>query len=388
MGIELRVWLSREIQLAKTPPLDGWSAQDDGHLVQQSRNYSIFAFPPSRVFPDDVPDEVVDLVPGIAWVVDLGLEGVTPAGEKSLGRIALAIARAGHGVIENPQEGTVRSPSGVKRYVKPPKEDRIDVLVLAWWAPGGPLLARSGIAELIATMQRHLPEAIPTRWGSFEPPNHSLAEEGTDGLIDFLDTNRDDLVVAAPRRPCVGLDFCMLSRWGEHIGWDRFEVPYLKIELEAQLLDQPGWGYQLSVAFGAISRVIRPFYGEARILQNVSLSTGHMEPDSPQHPIYRNWWSGIPHAPPLAAVIGPPYAESWPGFASPDPHGLAFRSSDPWTQNQPQLDWSVPEALTQEFDTYWQLIPADEHRPFNEFSFESHPERATAWPFPASQTFE
>jgi hypothetical protein len=384
MSVDLRVWTSEEVDLKEALPFDTWSEFPDGHLEYATKNYKAFAFPGSRVFVEDVPAEVNALVPGIAWVVELGLEGGTSAAEKTLTTIALAVARSGHGVIEDPQEGTVRVPSGVRRYLKSPKEDRIDVLVLAWWTPGGPLLHRSGIEALISTIEARLPEAMPSRWGLHEPPNHSFSEEGTSGLAGFLDENRNNLLVTIPRRPTVGLDFCPMSEWGENLRQGRFEVPYLNIVLEAQLLDQPGWGRHLSTAFTAFSRVIMPFYGEARILRGVSLSRGHIDPSSPQHPVYRNWWSGIPVSAPMAAVLGPPYLELWPDFAHTAQNGLAFRGSDTWTRDQSGIEWVVPEGLTQEFDVHWAPL----HGEHGGFSLEYYRERSTMWPFSESQAFE
>jgi hypothetical protein len=338
-----------------------------------TRNYSAYVSLPSRVFPEDVPEEVASLLPGIAWHLDLSLEGVTPAGLRTLIKAATAIAKSAHGVIDDPQEGTFRLPSGVRRYSKPPHSQRIDVLCLGWWAHDGPLLTEDGLRDLVNALATNLPDALPGRWGLYEPPNHSLAEEGPDGFARFLEEHRSDLVVTRGSPPFLDADFRLDRQFGWHHRLFRYEVPHVLIELDAQLLEQPGWGRHLSGVFAALSQIIEPFYGEARVRKGVDRRMGHIDPESPVHPIRYNWWRGLPRLPPLAAVLGPPYRDLWAAFGSQTVGALSLESDPVWDREQ-TIPWTVPNGVLQPVDAHWEPIGGG-------FILQDPHDIAPVWPF-------
>jgi hypothetical protein len=205
---------------------------------------------------------------------------------------------------------------------------------------------------VLTTLQRFVAEAVPARWGLCEPPDHALAEEGVGGLLEFLDAHRDEtVIVTAGRRPFVSADFALRRDWGWHPQFNRFEVTHVLIEVDARLLDQKGWPRQLAVAFEALSRAIRPFYGEARVREKVDPSVGS-DPETQPRPIQYNWWCGLPVSPPMAAVLGPPYRALWPEFGSTTTHGLAFDGPELWGRRE-TLVWRPPRGLTQRYDGRW-----------------------------------
>jgi hypothetical protein len=130
VGVHLAVWLAEEVDLSAILTGSGWNVADDGDFESSTRSYIVSASRPRRVFIEDVPDDVQSLVPGVAWLVEMALQGGGSSGLRALNSSALAIGRAGHGVIEDPQEGSFRRPSGVRRYAKAPHVGRFDVLTL------------------------------------------------------------------------------------------------------------------------------------------------------------------------------------------------------------------------------------------------------------------
>jgi hypothetical protein len=349
MGIGLRVWLADEIDVSSLLDADGWAPTLGGGAERTSSNSLAGASAPSRVFPPDVPAEVSELVPGVAWMVDLSLEGVTAAGERLLNKAATAIARAGHGVVEDPQVGSYRTPRGVRRYEKPKAAEKFTVVSMGWWAPGGPLLTAEGVAALFQSLEHLLPEAVPLRWGMGEPPDHSLAEEGVDALVHFIDEFRDDLFVFKLRRPCLDEMLVIHSEWGLRGGrFNRFETTHFSIEVDASVLEQPGWGRQLSRTFEAVNAVIQPFYAEARQLEKTTDGFG-----SQRHPIRLSSWKGLPVSAPLAAALGEPYVEFWPDFPGHRSAGVVIASDESWGQGQIVDGWEPPPGLAQEFDSHW-----------------------------------
>ena len=290
-------------------------------------------------------------MPGIAWIASMSLEGVTNQGLRALHKAATAIARSSPGVIEDPQEGTFRHPSSVRRYNKPPRSERIDVLSLSWWAVSEPLQSMSGVKEFVMALAARLPEALPGRWGLYEPPDHSLTEEGPTGFAQFLDAHRDEPIMTRGRPPFVNSDYRLVRRCTWKARMFRFEVVHVRIDIDAQLLDQPGWGRQVPEVFTALSAVVQPFYAEARVRKDVDRQRIDFDSRSPVHPIPDNRWAGLPHAPPIAAVLGKPYKSLWPTFGT-EIDGLSVAGQPEWSRDQ-QLPWDAPRNLLQPADPEW-----------------------------------
>lgn len=354
MGISINVWLTEEVDVSAVLSAQGWLPDQTGGAQHPSRTYLAGAGPPARVFAPDVPDEVTELVPGVAWMVGLALEGLTTTGERVLSKAATAIARAGHGVVEDPQQGIFRTPSGVRRYDKPTASEHVTVIAMSWWAPGGPLLTRDGVAALYERLQRLLPEAVPRRWGQGEPPDHSITEESTDQLVDFIDKVRDDFIVFKVARPCLDERLYVHSQWGLHGGrFNRFETTRVRIDIEASVLTQPGWGRQLALTFDSVTEVVQPFYAEARLLEMMMAGRSGYDGRSELHPVPQFSWNGLPVRPPLAAALGTPYLEFWPDFPGQRVGDFLVASNEQWEGSQLVRPWDPPPGLTQEFDSHW-----------------------------------
>jgi hypothetical protein len=391
-GAGITVWLSTLIELPSMLSGSAWSTRSDGVLERSGTNYILSVFPPRRVFSPDVPDDAAALVPGIAWLVEIGMEGHSTRGDGELMKLARQLARAGHGVIDDGE--SVKTPTGVRRYHEPARSALVDELTLGWWAQGGPLVSKEGLNSLLAALVRVLPEAVPQRWGLFEPPDHSLAEEGTVGLVEFIDSNRVQVTdFPGLRPPGRYLTLYTNPRCGTDPRDSSFDVTHLKVDLDAQLLDQPGWGRQLAFAFEELSKAIEPFYGEARILRGVSslgphaFSYGgpgrHDMLAAPVYPMQTNSWWGLPVSPPFAAVLGRPYSAYWPDFGSHRDGDLLLAHTEPWPPDPASLPWAVPNGLQQEFDCHWARGESPPHAPAgsDRYTFSCPTVRPDIWPF-------
>jgi hypothetical protein len=357
VGISITVWLTEEVDVPAILSAQGWLPDETGGAHRPSRTYLAGASPPTRVFSPDIPEEVTALLPGVAWMVGLAMEGVTPTGQRVLSKAATAIARARHGVVEDPQQGVFRTPSGVRRYDKQAASENVTIISMGWWAPGGPLLTRDGIADLYARLERLLPEAVPRRWGLGEPPNHSIAEEGTDALVTFVDNVRDDFIVFKAARPCLDEQLYVQSQWGMHGGhFNRFETTHIRIDIEASVLAQPGWGRQLALTFASVTEAIRPFYAEARLMEMIMAGRSGYDARSQLHPVPPLSWKGLPVSPPLAAALGPPYLEFWPDFPGKRVRDFVIASEEQWAVTQVVYPWDAPPGLSQEFDSHWASV--------------------------------
>ena len=337
---------------------------------------------PTSMSWEDAPPEAVAIQAGIAWHVEVSLEG-SDAGLRKVERAVRSIARAGGGVVAD--EDNVWRPGSRRRtrWSAPtqPMSSESEFLKIIWWTVEPTLTTLEGGQRLVETLQWVLPEAIPTRWGDFEPLPLSLESEGLDGLARYIEHRHNELVQTKVRAPfseflIVGVYGPREPRWepavrpGPSGSWEvrrRAPTPTiarsLRIEVASSVLDQAGWGRQLSAAFRQVSRVVRPFYAEARF--ELDVPWGHSEVNRDGSPVegsprYRSrthvppldsmhWW-GFPRVAPLAMAVGSPYITHWDRDGGQRIDDMIIFSSESWPDPP---DGGVPiarEELLQEFD--------------------------------------
>lgn len=312
--------------------LEGWQEQT-GQWVFHSKTWQLVVSASDKVLIEDVPSEVANLLPGISYLTQINLEGKTTKQAFTLLRTAAKeIARSTHGAILDPQEDSVRLPTGVTRYLRPPREDTTDLIALSWWFLDSPLLADGELDALLSLMERMLPEALPKRYGLYEPPQHVYANTGKAHFLEFLRENLRDIFVWYPHRPVASVYVSIPERLGAYpLG---FRANRIAIEVERNVLNQPGWDINLRTFWERASGLIRPIYGDVRVLRGYAFRGAGVfsTRNSEEHPVKGWWWAGIPKTLGNAAVLGGVYQERWPEFlaAARVIDGLAFASMEDW----------------------------------------------------------
>lgn len=332
MSYDVEIWSAKPIPLPEAlPEVEKWKPQC-GAWVYSSRDWQLVVNPPLSVLPEDVPEDAGKLVPGIGYKTDLSLEP-TDAPDRAyrlLSRVSKRLGKTAHGVVIDPQTDTISSPTGVKRYRPQPREEKFSIVELSWWFTKSPLLTSAGLHEFIGLLERMLPEALPKRYGLYEPPQHLYAETGKQHFVDVLQEH--DHVVWYPHRPVLYVSLSCSLPWVARQG---FRAYYVKVYVEAQALAQPGWSTALDTFWRTASHLIQPFYGDVRTLHGfVRMGATYAGDSATQsHPVVGPWWKGIPRSLGHAAVLGEPYLAHWPRFveAAQAEKGLAFLSTNDWT---------------------------------------------------------
>jgi hypothetical protein len=314
VSFDVQVWSVRkpdaESLLAKTAP---WTKQGNDWQLQ-SRQWQIVCTAPDNVLPEDLPDAVSLGLPGISFLTNLSLEplGSSEAAKKELFRVATALAKASHGLVYDCQTDEISTPAGVKRFVPAARSERFALLELGWWFLGEQIFSGAGLDRLLDLFSKLLPEALPRRYGLYEPPQHQLADEGRAHLSEFLLKHLEDLPVLYASRPVMGLSFSC-TKQGAHprLG---FRCNRISIEIEATTVNQPGWQEGLQRFWLAMCRELSPFYAEARTLNGFVRmgATYSSDIQTEIHPIRSWFWRGIPRELGHAIAIGKPYADLWP----------------------------------------------------------------------------
>jgi hypothetical protein len=89
-------------------------------------------------------------------MVELNLEpSASPrAAFQLLKRTAAALATAAQGAILDPQTATITTPTGVRRYIAPPRRETLEALTLSWFSNDDVVRSRERIEQIVGCMER------------------------------------------------------------------------------------------------------------------------------------------------------------------------------------------------------------------------------------------
>lgn len=132
---------------------------------------------PFEVEIEDLPEQVTAAVVGAKVLYQILVEGSSEAAVPHAVRFARKLAKTLQGVVVDDQIGEAWP---VKSQRTPPKPDsgkRIDIVEMRWY-----FLADDQPADLpeiyLQLARKYLPEALPKRFGNFEPLQGNLERDG------------------------------------------------------------------------------------------------------------------------------------------------------------------------------------------------------------------
>lgn len=363
------------------PDHSQWETQNEVWAWAR-RGWQIVAGPVHRVEPEDVPEAVHALLPGITHMVEFNLEpnAAPQSAYAHVRRVAKAVALQSHGVVVDLQSDAVTTPAGVRRYVGGTRSATLTALQLSWFSVDARLASRAGLERVVDCFEQHVPEALPVRYGLYEPPSFRYSETGRQHLIDFLE--EEYLVpgnlgstVWCPKRPVV--DVTLSIGVGARRPGDLWRSHRVTLTLDASVLEQSGWPTALQRLWRRMTHDVHAFYADVRLLRRYRLYSGTAEEwrEAERHPVCASFWTGIPRDGAMAVALGPPYLSRWTQFeVAADREGeIGFISPPAWAGQDDVLAHvgHVPERLAQQSTAY-----ADEGGP------NLRPTYPSEWPFP------
>jgi len=351
--------LDPDIGLALPEP-DRWRAEHSV-WVRDGRGWQVIVGPTHRIDPEDIPEGARGALPGVQYMIELCLEpiGAPRSAHALLLRTAKSIAVAAHGAILDQQTDSITTPAGVRRFVKPVREEVVDALELSWFSVNESLRTREWFDGFVGMLESDLPEALPVRYGPYEPPPHRFRESGRDHLVNYLATEYESprnprVVVWYPQRPVLHL-FLDVGNGPGHAGWTAQRIT---LDVEAEALRQPGWATALQRTWRRVAHAVGAFYADARVLRN-QRPHGVRAVDLQQmdrHPVCSWFWAGIPSDGGVAVALGEPYLSLWPAFhaAGERDGNLVLLSSRDWLQPANVFEGigGVPNGLAMQSPAY------------------------------------
>lgn len=274
----------------------GWQRRNSS-FVYPDHDWQVIVYEPLLVEEEDLSPAVLKALPGVSFLTRLTLQGIAPQeAYRLVDSVAEEIAKAAHGVLVDQQTGLVHTPRGVVRYVVKKGRDGA-LLNLHWWFTDAAAFRKKGLEDFLTLAETTLPEVLPRRYGTVEPPQYKYEVQGRKHFVSLMRQEDFDLVWY-PYDPVAYVTVGVSSRVGPaRIG---YRFAHLQVTVKERVLQQPGWAEQLKRFWVSVSEIAKAFYAEIR---------------SPPGFINGCWWNGIPTTYGWAILIGKPYISLWPRFS-------------------------------------------------------------------------
>jgi hypothetical protein len=260
---------------------------------------------PVRVEPEDVPDEVTAAVLGVTHLFDITVEGSAEADVPHAVRFARRLAQALGGVVVDQQTTELWSKGASRQALKPDRGERVNVIKLEWYSRRESIGSDVG-ARYLALCRRLLPEALPRRFGEYEPLQEKLEVSGDEG---FAQAWRDAtmLLFFTAASPCLS---------GSMSAGQNDERPspvwHMSLDFHYQpLADDERWREPVRRLFVAIAEECDAFYASAEVTRGNIWNGRSMWSDGETEwsitPARREGWMGLPPYPVWWSWYGEPY---------------------------------------------------------------------------------
>ena len=290
-------------------PADDGEVGSDSLIVLRGarRRYCFTVDGPDALDAEDVPEAVTSVVLGAKYLYSVVVEGSSATDIPHAVRFARRLAKELEGAALDRQVDEVWSRSHSRSVATPAREERVSVVDVDIYC------LRDGLtpepARLFAeTAQRLLPEALPRRFGEYEPLQGKLTDAGIEGFCEAWNA-ATSLVFLSGSGPCIGGSL--------HAGPnDRFPSPFWRLSLQfhADPLRDERWRDATRRLVTTLADRLPAFYASAQLTRDHIWSGRSLWSDARTEwalsPLRaREGWLGLPPMPTWWAWFGPPYRE-------------------------------------------------------------------------------
>lgn len=269
--------------------------------------YSFTVDGPDNLEPEDVPAEVTQVVLGPRYLWSVLVEGSAASEVPHAVRFARRLAQALDGAVCDQQTDELWTRSKSRRIQKPAREQRISEVHLDWFARRD-AVPPDVVGLYLDTVTRYLPEALPRRFGEYEPFQGKYDQVGAEG---FAQAWRDatSLLFFSGSGPVIGGTF---NAGPAEAHPDKFWSMSLTLHISA--FNDSAWSDALRNVFVMLADGLPAFYATAQVTRghiwNGRASWIDNQTEWPMMPLrYRVGWTGLPPTPMWWTWLGAPYAD-------------------------------------------------------------------------------
>ncbi len=241
---------------------------------------------------EDIPAEVMLSLAEIKYLTSLHLQPYTDektVTDKAI-RLAKKLAKEFNGVVENPQlENRVLLVDKKKSFSRATRD--AETISVSWYIDCQQSLTNK-LADFIELLEKYLPQALPRRYGSFEPPEFKYSETGKQHLLKFLNDEHEPVLYCTKPITYIFLSDAYIAN--QRLGIEDYRCNRIEIELLKEAYQEPNWQYAIKRLFKEVAKLFKPFYAEII--------------DEKESMVCSWWWKGIPKRRGNPIIIGEPYS--------------------------------------------------------------------------------
>jgi len=341
MSYDLHVYtpdVGHDVDLAALVAAAGLAREGDGETVVRGaeRRYCFTLARPLAVEPEDVPEEVTAVLLDARLLWELHVEGSTVPEVPHAVRFARRLATAGGGVVLDLQTGQTWH-RGVLRTPPPVSRGLIDIVDLRWYVAASSQPAAESWLELA---RRHLPEALPRRFGTYEPLQGRLDRDGPEAFVGADDGRHSTYFDASA--PCLSGSLASSSTLGAH-----------SLSVQRTALADQRWANALRSFFVAVAVRTHAVYAVAEVVRGLSWSGRGIaygpEAESRTYLAARGVWAGLPPHPVWWSWFGAEYlplvADQLPAGQLSHVDGGMLHEAAPGPLDRDELRALLPRSL-------------------------------------------
>lgn len=262
---------------------------------------------PDQVEAEDVPTEIASVVLGSRCLYTVTVEGSADSEIPHAVRFARRLAQALDGALINQQSDEVWSKSKSRVIQRPSRESRVATVDVDWFCLRRDL-NHDVPRRFIEAVAQHLPEALPRRFGEYEPLQGKYAEGGCEAFVAAWN-DATSLLFFSGSGPCIGGS---LAAGPSEQFPDRFWS--MSLTFLAEPLRVPGWRDALRHVFTTLTDSLPAFYATAAVTRDHIWSGRSLWSDGDTEwsirPLrYRDGWMGLTPTPTWWTWLGSPYRD-------------------------------------------------------------------------------
>ena len=180
MSYDIRIWSVLEPAWNDILSLDdGWHRENNSYVFSTT-NWQIIVGRPVSVEDEDIPDEVIDKLPGIQYLSEIILEPISApkSAHSTLRTLVNRISKEFLAVVEDPQQDSIVTPRGIHKVTQKSSEENVSVFELGWWFNESPLLQKDGFAPTPLSHGKISPRSAPQALWAIRTTAISLRARG------------------------------------------------------------------------------------------------------------------------------------------------------------------------------------------------------------------
>jgi hypothetical protein len=279
--------------------------------------------------PEDFAEEIAAACLAPKWMVQISVPYSSPQVNFSRARsLARHIAEQNEGAAFDPQEDRLLWPRGRPKRVPKVADEVTSRIGLEWFLP--PDRWPDAAQMLIGIVARRCPEALPTRFGQYEPLPHRFDLDKANEFVRFLLDNDDGDAFWHARSPSFG-GSCFAphaEKWAPADD-DHLRIGHIELDFDGRVLGADArWREAIVDLFVAAATQFGAFYAAAQVepgwqvtRNNRLFATAATLPG--EHFLRGRLWQGLPPVPVWLSWFGPAYKDLVASALLPDSLGVS-----------------------------------------------------------------